>query len=74
MSLDGQLGEGLTCGITKLYTARVCLTFRSGSTAMEMESMLQHSTCQSFGTDYKDLIIMIKELILGQALQKNCRG
>ncbi|KAF3495241.1 hypothetical protein DY000_02052239 [Brassica cretica] len=34
MSLDGQLGEGLTCGIMKLYTARVCLTFRSGSTAM----------------------------------------
>ncbi|KAF3507186.1 hypothetical protein F2Q69_00003966 [Brassica cretica] len=27
-----------------------------------MESMLQHSTCQSFGTDYKDLIAMINEL------------
>ena len=40
----------------------------------EVESMLQHSTCQSFGTDYKDLIIMIKELILVQALQKNWRG
>ena len=26
-----------------------------------MESMLQHSTCQSFGTDCKDLIAMIKE-------------
>ncbi|XP_013617182.1 PREDICTED: uncharacterized protein LOC106323639 [Brassica oleracea var. oleracea] len=26
-----------------------------------MENMLQHSTCQSFGTDSKDLISMIKE-------------
>ena len=26
-----------------------------------MESILQYSTCQSFGTDYKDLIAMIKE-------------
>ncbi|KAF3496278.1 hypothetical protein DY000_02053416 [Brassica cretica] len=26
-----------------------------------MENMLQHSTCQSFGTDCKDLIAMIKE-------------
>ena len=26
-----------------------------------MESMLQHSTCQSFGTDCKDLIVMIKQ-------------
>ncbi|KAF3570126.1 hypothetical protein F2Q69_00059510 [Brassica cretica] len=26
-----------------------------------MESMLQHSTCQSFGTDCKDLIVMINE-------------
>ncbi|KAF3513702.1 hypothetical protein F2Q69_00001759 [Brassica cretica] len=26
-----------------------------------MESMLQYSTCQSFGTDCKDLIAMIKE-------------
>nr|VDD42388.1 unnamed protein product [Brassica oleracea] len=25
-----------------------------------MESMLQYSTCQSFGTDCKDLIAMIK--------------
>uniref|UniRef100_A0A0D3CGR8 RNase H type-1 domain-containing protein n=1 Tax=Brassica oleracea var. oleracea TaxID=109376 RepID=A0A0D3CGR8_BRAOL len=25
-----------------------------------MESMLQHSTCQSFGTDCKDMIAMIK--------------
>ena len=27
----------------------------------EMESMLQHSPCQSFGTDCKDLIMMINE-------------
>ncbi|KAF3595357.1 hypothetical protein DY000_02022186 [Brassica cretica] len=27
-----------------------------------MENMLQHSTCQSFGTDCKELIAMIKEL------------
>ncbi|KAG5400627.1 hypothetical protein IGI04_015234, partial [Brassica rapa subsp. trilocularis] len=27
-----------------------------------MKTMLQHSTCQSFGTDCKDLIAMIKEL------------
>ncbi|KAL0802976.1 hypothetical protein Bca101_058152 [Brassica carinata] len=27
-----------------------------------MESMLQYSTCQSFGTDCKDLIAMIKDL------------
>ncbi|KAF2568261.1 hypothetical protein F2Q70_00025747 [Brassica cretica] len=26
-----------------------------------MESMLQHSTCQRFGTDYKDLIAMIEQ-------------
>ena len=26
-----------------------------------MENMLQHSTCQSFGTDCKELIVMIKE-------------
>uniref|UniRef100_A0A0D3D715 RNase H type-1 domain-containing protein n=1 Tax=Brassica oleracea var. oleracea TaxID=109376 RepID=A0A0D3D715_BRAOL len=26
-----------------------------------MENMLQHSTCQSFGTDCKELIDMIKE-------------
>ncbi|KAF3590685.1 hypothetical protein DY000_02024760 [Brassica cretica] len=26
-----------------------------------MENMLQHSTCQSFGTDCKELIAMIKE-------------
>ena len=26
-----------------------------------MEIMLQYSTCQSFGTDYKDLIEMINE-------------
>lgn len=26
-----------------------------------MESMLQHSTCQYFGTDCKDLVAMIKE-------------
>ncbi|KAF2565660.1 hypothetical protein F2Q70_00025301 [Brassica cretica] len=26
-----------------------------------MESMLQHSTCQCFGTDCKDLIAVIKE-------------
>ena len=27
-----------------------------------MENMLQHSTCQSFGTDCKELIAMINEL------------
>ncbi|KAF3530740.1 hypothetical protein DY000_02041005 [Brassica cretica] len=26
-----------------------------------MENMLQHSTCQSFGTDCKELIAIIKE-------------
>lgn len=26
-----------------------------------MENMLQHSTCQSFGTDCKDLIAMLEE-------------
>ncbi|CAG7909640.1 unnamed protein product [Brassica rapa] len=26
-----------------------------------MENMLQHSTCQSFGTDCKELIAMIKD-------------
>ena len=26
-----------------------------------MESILQHSTCQSFGTDFRDLIAMIKD-------------
>nr|VDD22986.1 unnamed protein product [Brassica oleracea] len=26
-----------------------------------MESMIQHSTCQRFGTDYKDLIAMIEQ-------------
>nr|VDD31540.1 unnamed protein product [Brassica oleracea] len=26
-----------------------------------MENMLQHSTCQSFGTDCKKMIAMIKE-------------
>ncbi|KAF3558054.1 hypothetical protein F2Q69_00010877 [Brassica cretica] len=26
-----------------------------------MENMLQHSPCQSFGTDFKELIAMIKE-------------
>ena len=26
-----------------------------------IENMLQHSTCQSFGTDCKELIVMIKE-------------
>ena len=26
-----------------------------------MENMLQHSSCQSFGTDCKELIAMIKE-------------
>ncbi|CDY49779.1 BnaC02g47370D [Brassica napus] len=34
IGLDGQLGEGTTYGDTKLYTARVCLAFRTGSTAM----------------------------------------
>nr|VDD37360.1 unnamed protein product [Brassica oleracea] len=28
---------------------------------LAMENMLQHSTCQSFGTDCKELIAMIKE-------------
>ena len=27
-----------------------------------MENMFQHSTCQNFGTDCKELIAMIKEL------------
>ncbi|KAF3487997.1 hypothetical protein F2Q69_00052206 [Brassica cretica] len=34
MGLDGQLGEGTTYEDTKLHTARVCLAFRTGSTAM----------------------------------------
>ena len=29
-----------------------------------MENMLQHSTCQSFGTDCKELIAMIKESLV----------
>ena len=38
-------------------------TFHSEVEALRwaMENMLQHSTCQSFGTDYKELIDMIKE-------------
>jgi len=37
-------------------------TFGSRSTVVgNGEYMLQHSTCQSFGTDWKELIAMIKE-------------
>ncbi|CAG7894457.1 unnamed protein product [Brassica rapa] len=38
-----------------------------------MENMLQHSPCQSFGTDCKELIAMIKEPRSGQALRHNWR-
>ena len=34
-----------------------------------MESMIQHSTCQRFGTDCKDLIAMIQEPQLGPTSQ-----
>ncbi|KAF2563699.1 hypothetical protein F2Q70_00017150 [Brassica cretica] len=39
-----------------------------------MESMLQHSTCQRFGTDCKDLIAMITTHKLGQTSQLSWRS
>ena len=61
MGLHGQLWEDPTYGDTKYYSTRISFACVSRSTAMAMENMLQHSTCQSFGTDCKELIAMIKE-------------
>ena len=47
---------------TKNFT-RLELALHSEVEALRwaMENMLQHSTCQSFGTDCKELIAMIKD-------------
>lgn len=45
----------------KLSTERVYLAIKVEALRWAMESMLQHSTCQKFETDYKDLIAMIKK-------------
>ena len=61
IGLDGQWRKHSTYGDKKLQSTRISLAFRSRSTGLSMENMLQHSTCQSFGTDCNDLIAMIKE-------------
>lgn len=60
--VDGQLRNASTYGDTKLPTTRVYLTFRSRNIRWVIENMLQNSICQTFGTYYKDLIAVIKEL------------
>lgn len=52
-----------TYGDTKLYSATVYFVLKSRSSKMgdAMESMLKLSTCQSFRTHCKDLIVMIKK-------------
>ena len=45
---------------TQNYIRRECaLHSELEALRWTMENMLQHSTCQNFGTDYKDLIAMI---------------
>ena len=61
MGLEGYNGEDSTHGVKELEEVGDSFTLRTGSVTMGMESMIQHSTCQRFGTDYKDLIAMMEE-------------
>ena len=56
-----QFGEDSTFWDVELKKAGGYFAYRSGSPAMAMERMLQHSTCQIFGTYCKDLIAMLKD-------------
>ena len=48
-------------GMWNLRRREIALHSEVKALQWKMESMLQHSSCQSFGTDYKDLIAMINE-------------
>ena len=62
MGMEGSHGKDPTHGNTKLKKARVDITFRTEALRWAMQSMLQHSSCQSFEIDRRDLIAMIKDL------------
>ncbi|KAF3606503.1 hypothetical protein DY000_02049953 [Brassica cretica] len=55
------LGEAQLMGTRNYIRRESSLHSELEALRWAMESMLQYSTCQSFGTDCKDLIAMIKE-------------
>ena len=61
MSLEGYNGEDTTHGIKELAEEGDIVTLRTGSATVGNGSMIQHSTCQRFGTDCKDLIVMLEQ-------------
>lgn len=55
------LGKVQHMGIRNYIRRESALHSEMEALQWTMDNMLQHSTCQSFGTDCKDLIAMIKE-------------
>ncbi|KAG5410634.1 hypothetical protein IGI04_006953 [Brassica rapa subsp. trilocularis] len=56
-----RLGEGSTYGDTKFIRRESALDYEVEALRWAMESMVHYSTCQSFRTDCKDMIAIIKE-------------
>ncbi|KAF3542236.1 hypothetical protein DY000_02010435 [Brassica cretica] len=54
-------GKTQLMGIRNLTRRESALHSEVEALRWAMENMLQHSTCQSFGTDCKELIAMLKE-------------
>ncbi|KAF2582779.1 hypothetical protein F2Q68_00003207 [Brassica cretica] len=54
-------GKNQLMGIRNLTRRESTLHLKVEALRWAMENMLQHSTCQSFGTDCKELIAMVKE-------------
>ena len=54
------MGKMQLIGTQNLRSRESALDSQLEALRWAMESMLQHSTCQSFGTDCKDMIAMIK--------------
>ena len=61
MGIDGQCCELSTYGDKKIPRRESALHSEVEALRWAMENMLQHSTCQRFGTDCKELIAMIKD-------------
>ncbi|KAF3540879.1 hypothetical protein F2Q69_00019393 [Brassica cretica] len=58
---NDSMGKIQLMGTRNLRRRESALHSELGALRWAMESMFQHSNCQSFGTDCKDLIAMIKD-------------
>ncbi|KAG5388133.1 hypothetical protein IGI04_029674 [Brassica rapa subsp. trilocularis] len=55
------MGKIQLMGLRNLQRRETALHSELETLQWAMESMIQHATCQRFGTDYKDLIVMIEQ-------------